>query len=226
MIQENRKKRADERRGQLLEAARTVFSSKGYHAATVEDITKAAGVAKGTFYLYFSKKREIFYELIAQFFEMVTQVGMSVAEEVRSPQDLFERVERASRRLARLFQDNRDLVRLTYRESMGMDDKLETMVRQFYRGMAQVEAENVKLGVELGLFREDIHPLIAAYAHIGMVERVLLAWLSDRTFPEVPDLVHQIIQLAYQGLKRPAAQVQSEPEMSEQGSELTIRRRA
>ncbi len=38
----------DERRAQLLEAARAVFCDKGYHAATVDDITRAAGVAKGT----------------------------------------------------------------------------------------------------------------------------------------------------------------------------------
>jgi AcrR family transcriptional regulator len=43
----------DERRAQLVHAAREVFGAKGYHDATVDDITRAAGVAKGTFYLYF-----------------------------------------------------------------------------------------------------------------------------------------------------------------------------
>lgn len=193
----------DERRAQLLEAARAVFGDKGYHAATVDDITRAAGVAKGTYYLYFSEKRTVFYELIARFFEMVTEAGMSVATaEVKTAEDFFTRLERAARRLARLFSENRDLVRLTYRESMGMDEKLEKMVRNFYRQMAQVEAENVRLGVKLGLFREDVHPLLAAYAHIGMVERVLLQWVSDRAFPEVPNLVHQLIELAYRGMQR------------------------
>lgn len=204
--EENGRRRShskDERRAQLLEAARTVFGDKGYHAATVDDITRAAGVAKGTYYLYFSEKRTVFYELIGRFFEMVTEAGMSVATaEVKTAEDFFARLEHAARRLAKLFSENRDLVRLTYRESMGMDEKLEKMVRNFYRQMAQVEAENVRLGVKLGLFREDVHPLLAAYAHIGMVERVLLQWVSDRAFPEVPNLVHQLIELAYRGMQR------------------------
>ena len=41
----------DERRAQLIAAAGTVFGQKGYHAATVDDVTRAANVAKGTFYL-------------------------------------------------------------------------------------------------------------------------------------------------------------------------------
>src|SRR5437868_4153925 len=54
----------DERRAQLVAAAREVFGERGYHAATVDDITRVAGVAKGTFYLYFQEKREIYYDLV------------------------------------------------------------------------------------------------------------------------------------------------------------------
>lgn len=197
-----REQARDERRAQLLQAARQVFCTKGYHAATVDDITRAAGVAKGTFYLYFSEKRHIFYELIQRFFDLVTRAGMSVAEEARSADDFFDRVEHAARRLAAIFRDNRDLVRLTYRESMGMDERLESMVRGFYREMARVEAANMELGVKLGLLRDDIHPQVAAYAQIGMVERVLLTWLFDRRAPEIPDLVRQVVDLAYHGMAR------------------------
>jgi len=192
----------DERHGQLMLAARQVFTSKGYHAATVDDITRAAGVAKGTFYLYFSEKRQVFYALIQHFFGLVTQAGMSVAREVTTRTDFFQRVEQAAQRLTEIFRDNRDLVRLAYRESMGMDEKLESMVREFYRGLARVEADNIRLGVKLGLLRDDIDPLLAAYAQIGMVERVLLTWMFDRRAPDVPDLVHQMIDLAHRGIQR------------------------
>ena len=194
--------KSDVRRATLLDAARQVFSQKGYHPATVDDITRVAGVAKGTFYLYFSEKRAVFYDLMLQFFEMVTSVGMSVSRDVKTKREYFTRIETAASRLSELFQNNRDLVRLSYRESMGMDEKLEKMVRDFYRSMAQVEADNIRLGMELGLFRDDIDPLLAAYAHIGMVERVLLQWQFDRSFPEMPDLERQLVELAYLGLRK------------------------
>jgi AcrR family transcriptional regulator len=192
----------DERCAELLEAARQVFTKKGYHAATVDDITRAAGVAKGTFYLYFNEKRAIFIELIQHFFDMLAEIGRSVAQDVHSPADYFAQVEHAARGLAALFAEKRDLVRLVYRESMGLDEELERMVRDFYHRMAEVEAENIRLGVELGLFRGDVDPVVAAYAHIGLVERVLLGAVFDRGFPVVADLVQQLMILAYSGLRR------------------------
>lgn len=44
----------------ILDAGRSVFARRGYEAATVEEIAEAAGVAKGTVYLYFKSKREIY----------------------------------------------------------------------------------------------------------------------------------------------------------------------
>ena len=41
----------------ILEAARKVFATKGFHEAKVDDIADAAGVAKGTVYLYYDSKR-------------------------------------------------------------------------------------------------------------------------------------------------------------------------
>src|SRR5690349_24964181 len=76
----------DERRAQLVRAAREVFGAKGYHDATVDDITRAAGVAKGTFYLYFDEKREIYYELVRTFLQHVKDIGASVAREVHTGQ--------------------------------------------------------------------------------------------------------------------------------------------
>jgi len=198
----NKRSPRDERRQQLLLAARQVFGSQGYHDATVDDITRTAGVAKGTFYLYFTEKRAILHDLIRHFFGLVTEVGLSVQRDVTSPAEYFERLEDAARRLAAIFRENRDLVRLTYREAMSMDPELERTVRNFYRRFAQVEADNVRRGIELGLFRDDLDPLIVAYAHIGMVERVLLQWVFDRTFPSEPNLPSQLVQLAYRGLAR------------------------
>ena len=53
-----------ETRARLLESAEEIFAELGYHEASVVKITEAAGVAGGTFYLYFQSKKEIFDELV------------------------------------------------------------------------------------------------------------------------------------------------------------------
>jgi AcrR family transcriptional regulator len=55
-----------QRREQILAAARAVFGDKGYESATISDIVKRAGVAQGTFYLYFESKKAVVVDLARQ----------------------------------------------------------------------------------------------------------------------------------------------------------------
>src|SRR5579862_9485139 len=52
-------------RRRLLDAAEDVFAELGYHDASIVRIVERAGVAQGTFYIYFRSKQEIFEELVA-----------------------------------------------------------------------------------------------------------------------------------------------------------------
>ena len=54
------------RQEQILAAARKLFQQKGYDGTTIADIVQVAGVAQGTFYLYFSSKRDAFLALSQQ----------------------------------------------------------------------------------------------------------------------------------------------------------------
>jgi AcrR family transcriptional regulator len=83
-----------DRRGQLLSAARHVFSKKGYDEATVAEIVTRAGVAQGTFYLYFPGKEA----LAGAFAELVSERLAELAEEKTARCRTFENA------LARLFE--------------------------------------------------------------------------------------------------------------------------
>jgi AcrR family transcriptional regulator len=60
------RRRKEARPQELLEAALDVFAEKGFNAARVEDIAERAGVSKGTVYLYFDTKEEIFRSLVRE----------------------------------------------------------------------------------------------------------------------------------------------------------------
>jgi AcrR family transcriptional regulator len=59
-------RRKTERPGEILDAALRVFAEKGFSAARMEDIAKAAGVTKGTIYLYFENKEQVFKSLVLE----------------------------------------------------------------------------------------------------------------------------------------------------------------
>ena len=54
------------RRREILEAATKVFAAKGFDAARMDDVAEAAGLAKGTLYLYFSSKEAIYESAVEQ----------------------------------------------------------------------------------------------------------------------------------------------------------------
>lgn len=60
------RKLAPTKRAQILRAATDVFSARDFHAVPVEDVAVAAGVGKGTLYLYFPTKEQLFYATILE----------------------------------------------------------------------------------------------------------------------------------------------------------------
>jgi AcrR family transcriptional regulator len=54
------------KRSQIIDGARRVFIDKGFEAASMNDITREAGVSKGTIYVYFTSKEELFEALIEE----------------------------------------------------------------------------------------------------------------------------------------------------------------
>ena len=193
----------DARRQSLVDAARDLFAEKGYHATTVDDITRAAGVAKGTFYLYFGEKREVYYDVVRSFMDLIKDIGGQVGDNAGNAAEFFQRAEAAALNLMEVFMENYALAKLAYRESMGLDAELEAMVSKFYREIAEVEANNIRTAQGLGIIRKDIDPLLVAYSHIGIVERVLLAIVeSPQDFPAPRVVVGQMLQVAFEGLRR------------------------
>jgi AcrR family transcriptional regulator len=54
------------KRQQILDGARKLFHSEGYDATSMDDIARAAGVSKGTLYVYFANKEVLFTELVRE----------------------------------------------------------------------------------------------------------------------------------------------------------------
>src|SRR3954451_13151600 len=78
--------RGFDRRSQLLDAARNVFAKKGYDDSTISEIVGRAGVAQGTFYLYFPGKEA----LAGAFAEVLSERLAEVASEKTSRSRSFD----------------------------------------------------------------------------------------------------------------------------------------
>lgn len=151
----------EERRRQLLDAAVQVFGKKGYHETQIADIIKKANVARGTFYLYFTSKREIFAALMEELFTQVTSQVRSLPREAvdQIPHQLLGNIER----ITNLLLDNPLLTRLLFAEAMGLDKELDTQLKEFYSQILDYIQRGLRQGQEMKFVRDgDIQAMSIA----------------------------------------------------------------
>lgn len=79
--------RGQKTRQKLLDAAEPVFGEKGYDRASIAEITQRAGVAQGTFYVYFPDKKAVFTELVRR---LSHQLRKDIATAVEGIPDRIE----------------------------------------------------------------------------------------------------------------------------------------
>jgi AcrR family transcriptional regulator len=72
---------------EILVAAREVMERRGVETATMEEIAQAAGVAKGTLYLYFTNKEDLIHALMSQVGENIRQDLAAIVEAPLTPQE-------------------------------------------------------------------------------------------------------------------------------------------
>jgi AcrR family transcriptional regulator len=80
----------EERPKQILEAALAVFAERGLAAARLDDIAKRAGVSKGTIYLYFANKEELFRGVVRSTVIAFIERGEAYFESERDPERALE----------------------------------------------------------------------------------------------------------------------------------------
>ncbi|SIQ99779.1 transcriptional regulator, TetR family [Rhizobium sp. RU20A] len=71
------------KREQILAGAKRVFMQKGFDATSMNEVTREAGVSKGTIYVYFTNKEDLFAALISAERDRILKLGRSVLEECR-----------------------------------------------------------------------------------------------------------------------------------------------
>jgi AcrR family transcriptional regulator len=175
-----------ERRAKVLAAASSVFAEKGYHASSIADIIEAAGIARGTFYLYFESKREIFDELLDSLIDHLRREvrTVDVGAGARPPREQLQAIVRHV--LATLV-TNRDLTRILLREAVGIDDDFDRKLHAFYERILDLIRSALETGQRLGLVRPcDLQ--VTAWCVLGSVKELADHALLGPSAPRELDL--------------------------------------
>jgi AcrR family transcriptional regulator len=122
---------AEERRTAILDAALAVFSERGYHSASIDDIATEAGVSKALIYEHFASKQELHADLIARNARELTQrvAGALSGVEVESTS---ERLATGLEAFFAFVEERRDAWRMLFRDAADPESSavLDRMVQQ------------------------------------------------------------------------------------------------
>ncbi|HEY7171571.1 MAG TPA: TetR/AcrR family transcriptional regulator [Vicinamibacterales bacterium] len=193
----------EDRRRQLLDAATAVFAEKGYRNAGVGDIIARAGVARGTFYLYFTSKQEIFLAIVEDFHGRVTRALAAVdavasdATGAGTPAVL----QASFRSWLEFFAAHRDATRVILREASSIDPRFEkgfTEVRQL--AVAHFAAR-FRAFQQRGAMRASIDPDLAAHLQLGMFDELLNVYVLGNERADLDALARKLADFEWSGVR-------------------------
>ncbi len=171
-------RRGVETRRKLIEAAERVFAEFGYHDASIVKITEAAGVAQGTFYLYFTGKREIFDELVR---DLNTRVRHAMKEASAQGRTRLEAELNGFRAYFRFTAEHTALYRIIRQAEFVSPEMLryhyERLAAGYVEGLREARARG-----EIG----DVEPEVVAWALMGTGELIGMKWILWEGRSEMP----------------------------------------
>ena len=149
----------EERPRQILDAALDVFGERGLAGARLDDIARRAGVSKGTIYLYFPNKEELFREVVrAIVVDRLRQAAAQTGE--GSPVDELKRYLRAHWDFVRS-PEFQTIFKLVTSELHNFPDLAEFYGREVVKPANELIAGIIRRGIERGEFRR-VDPILAA----------------------------------------------------------------
>ena len=201
-----RKDRAAQARGkrckELLKAATRVFARKGYRAASISDVINAAGVARGTFYLYFRSKQDILFAVIDDLREQQKAfiAQLSKQEGSLARPDPREQARQGFIAWLRFYAQRRDALKILLREANLIDAALEPKRAEVRRGVVEYLSERIRRLQSEGVYQQKRSPEIVSHFLIGMVDEIALSYLQEARKPDLTWLADQCASFELYGL--------------------------
>ena len=191
----------------LMGAARGCFLADGVEAVTIEAITQAAGVAKGSFYRYFDDKAALVAALVQPLIDASEGAFARCEERLRcaeGPEGYRAAYEALATELfAEVLQDI-DLVQIYLREARAPASEARAPFATLQRVLSDGALALATVAVELKILR-PLDPRVASLTVVGAAERLIYAHLCEAPLPDPLKALSDLVSVIVDGLLPPGA---------------------
>lgn len=195
--------RRERRREMIVEKAKSIFAKKGFRATTMEDISRACGIAPRTLYLHFKSKQEIFHTLMLEVLDRIQELMEPIKPDdprisASDKDEFFAFIKEKNLRVFEAVNQDRDLVRIILREAPGLGSEIDAILARINNVMLrQIETELV-IGRRLGILGHSDTKL-AAQMVMGTMLVVIVTHFMEGSPPDLESLAERVTQVQHYG---------------------------
>lgn len=178
----------------IIDTTIDLFYKQGYHNTTIADITQAAGIAAGTFYLYFPNKLQLYKYILMEFQH---DIRRQIAERVSNVEGRFEKEKEGIKTFIHYALKNPHAYNIIW-ESLYIDKKL---FRDYYDGFAKRYEKGLRQSITDGEMH-DVDTELVSYILMGVSNFVGLKVLLDLGFnnENVDAIVDNVMNIIKTGI--------------------------
>ena len=192
-------------RDEILIAAAQIFSQKGYHGTSMQDIALSVNLQKASIYHHVSSKQQILFELLNQGLDLLSERVESVIEGSGSPD---ERLRKAICAYLSTLTANQELASVLLLEYRSLEpEDLERHIPRRDR-FEEIWRDLIHDGVNDGVFTCD-HPSLSARALLGILNWTV-TWFRPDGSMSAEEIADQLADLFLMGLTTRDGLVNSE----------------
>ena len=189
------------RKEEILQAAITIFSEKGYYSASIADIANLLKIGHGTIYRYYKNKQTIFDAVVNSILQKLATVVQDEPPETNSLQEYKEQIIRISDRLINIFQADQRIARIALYETPEGNSDTAKHVSASFLLFSKFIQEYMRNGVDKGFLRSNMDQEIAARIVTSMIfETIKAASMQGSDDVLVSRWRDEIIQIMIGGL--------------------------
>lgn len=189
--------RSSSRRDVIIKSAITLFREKGYANTSITDIVDHAHIGRGTFYLNFNNKEELFIECADKiFFAMYDDVW----QEIKNEKNMVERLRKRGSAFFRSYPQWKDMMNLIRGAAVGDHPPFAEKLKQVMHQIIDPIIHDVERGVQQGSIRQ-LDPTLAGFVLMGIAEYCTYLLYEDKTYnPE--ETLDKIWDIINHGVKK------------------------
>jgi TetR/AcrR family transcriptional regulator, fatty acid metabolism regulator protein len=192
-------KRMQDRSAAILEAAQRIFVARGYQAAAIAEIARAAGISDGLIYRYYESKRQLLDAVLAAFFERI----LNVLEPALAAERGFSAKLRALIRThLQILMAEPGLCRLFIAEVRGAAEFSDSEAQAMNRRYSKVFLDLIRDAQRARELRDGVEPALLRDLVFGGVEHLAWRAMSARAKARIAADADLLADLVLRGVAR------------------------